>query len=189
MTIRKTKEDRRAEIVEATLRLAATMGPDRITASMIAAELGLSQPAIFRHFPTKDDIWNAVMDWVAQSLTHVWEASAANSPPQARLTALVEAHLRFVERNPAIPLVLLSPELQARHAPIRDAINRMMALFHGILMRAVAAQTAKAETARAAWMLLAIIQGVALRWIASGQSFDITEEGLSLTSLAIKGVS
>lgn len=188
MTIRKTKEHRRAEIVETTLRLAATLGPDRITADMIARELGLSQPAIFRHFPTKDDIWNAVMDWVARSLSHVWETSAATAPPQARLTALVEAHLNFVERNPAIPLILLSPELQARHAPIRSAINRMMALFHAALMGAVSAQTASPESARAAWMLLAIVQGVALRWVASGQSFDITEEGLGLTRLAIKGL-
>lgn len=58
--IRKSAKERKVEIVEATLRLAAEIGPDRMTTEALAKEVGISQPSIFRHFPTKGHIWEAV---------------------------------------------------------------------------------------------------------------------------------
>lgn len=191
---RKTRDERRAEVIEAALRLAATLGPDRITAELIARELGVTQPAIFRHFPRKDDIWTATMDWLRDSLTGLWADAVAAQPATGRLEALVEAHLGFIARHPAVPLVLLSPELQARHPAIRQAVGRLMGLFHAELVRAVEGDardhilSPDIEPARAGWMLLTLVQGIALRWAASGRAFGIVDEGRSLIRLAISGL-
>lgn len=191
---RKTRDERRAEVIEAALRLAATLGPDRITAELIARELGVTQPAIFRHFPRKDDIWTATMDWLRDSLTGLWADAVAAQPAASRLEALVEAHLGFIDRHPAVPLVLLSPELQARHPAIRQTVGKLMGLFHAELVRAVEKDARNRilapdiDPARAAWMLLTLIQGIALRWAASGRAFGIVDEGRSFLRLAISGL-
>ena len=72
MALRRTAEERRSEIVSAALRLADALGPDRLTTEVIAAEVGVSQPAIFRHFRTKQAIWLAVADSVADRMTAAW---------------------------------------------------------------------------------------------------------------------
>ena len=60
MQKRKSAEDRKAEIVAAVLRLADEIGPDRLTTNDVARAVDLSQPAIFRHFSTKADLWIAM---------------------------------------------------------------------------------------------------------------------------------
>ena len=52
MAVRKPAPERKAEILEATLRLADELGPDRLSTEAIARAVGLTQPGIFRHFPT-----------------------------------------------------------------------------------------------------------------------------------------
>ncbi len=49
--VRKSAEDRKAEIVDAALRLADDIGPDRLSTEVLAEAVGISQPGIFRHFP------------------------------------------------------------------------------------------------------------------------------------------
>lgn len=184
MTPRKTSEQRKAEIIETALLLAAELGPDRITAEAIAIRLGISQPAIFKHFPRKGDIWDAVIDWLARSLGRVWTESTTDEPPEQRLFALLDAHFAFIAAHPAVPLVLLSPELQARHPPLRQTIMRLMALFHTELRQAINAGPSPPGNAdQRAWMMLSLVQGIAVRWALSGHVFDIRAEGGELVRL------
>lgn len=60
MTERKPAEDRKQEIVLTTLKLADKVGPDRLSAAMISKDVGISQPAVFRHFPDMNKLWLAV---------------------------------------------------------------------------------------------------------------------------------
>ena len=53
-------EARKSEIVDCALKLAGKVGPERLTTEMIAREIGITQPAIFRHFAKKEEIWSAV---------------------------------------------------------------------------------------------------------------------------------
>ncbi len=50
---RKRADDRKSEIVMVALRLADELGPDRLTTNAVAKVVGLIEPGIFRHFPTK----------------------------------------------------------------------------------------------------------------------------------------
>ena len=59
---------RRAHTVEAVMALAATQNPSEITTAAIAQHMQLTQGALFRHFPNKEAIWQAVMQWVAEQL-------------------------------------------------------------------------------------------------------------------------
>jgi TetR/AcrR family transcriptional regulator len=59
---------RRAATVEAVIALAATTNPADITTAQIAAHMGVTQGALFRHFPDKQAVWLAVMDWTSDTL-------------------------------------------------------------------------------------------------------------------------
>ncbi|MFA5627222.1 MAG: TetR/AcrR family transcriptional regulator [Thiohalomonadaceae bacterium] len=66
--VRLPADERRAATVIAVVDLAAKQNPNDITTAAIAKRIGLTQGAIFRHFPTKDAIFQAVMTWVSQRL-------------------------------------------------------------------------------------------------------------------------
>lgn len=71
MVIRAKREkspERRRQIVEATLGLLASTPIERLTTRSIAEVVGVSQPALFRHFATRDDILAAVVDTVSEEL-------------------------------------------------------------------------------------------------------------------------
>ncbi len=54
-------DERRAATIEAVIHLAAEQNPSDITTTAIAQRMGLTQGALFRHFPSKDAIVEAVM--------------------------------------------------------------------------------------------------------------------------------
>ena len=94
-------DERRAATVEAVVELAAEQNPGDITTAAIAQRMGLTQGALFRHFPTKDAILEAVMGWVSERLLAQLDAAAASAAtPLAALEAMFMAHVGFVVRHP-----------------------------------------------------------------------------------------
>lgn len=69
-------DERRAVTIEAVIALAGTQNPSDITTAAIAKRMNLTQGALFRHFPTKDALWQSVMEWVAMPLLARLDAAA-----------------------------------------------------------------------------------------------------------------
>jgi TetR/AcrR family transcriptional regulator len=72
-------EERQALIVAAAIALAGRNSPAAITTGDIAREVGVTQGALFKHFPSREAIWLAVMEWVTQHLLARLE-NAAKTP-------------------------------------------------------------------------------------------------------------
>ncbi|MBD3402594.1 TetR family transcriptional regulator, partial [candidate division GN15 bacterium] len=54
--------DRKAQIVAEATRLFSREGFDRVTVKQLARVCGITEPAVYRHFPSKDAIYDAVLD-------------------------------------------------------------------------------------------------------------------------------
>jgi AcrR family transcriptional regulator len=127
---RKSAEDRKAEILATALRLADELGPDRLTTNAVAEAVGLTQPGIFRHFPSKQALWQAVAADISGRLKSAWdEALAASATPEDRIAALVQAQLRLIEAHPAIPAILFSRELRVENGALRQTFVSLMTAF------------------------------------------------------------
>lgn len=72
MAVRKPAEEPKAEFLDAALRLADEIGPDRLSTESIGREVGLTQPGIW-HFPTKQAIWEAVAGSIATRMAEGWK--------------------------------------------------------------------------------------------------------------------
>lgn len=105
-------DERRTVTVEAVIALAAQQNPTDITTAAIAKHMGLTQGAIFRHFPSKESILQSVLDWVSDKLMgRVSQAAQAQQSPMAALEAVFMAHMSFISEHPGAPRMLLA-ELQ-----------------------------------------------------------------------------
>ncbi|MDM7930638.1 TetR/AcrR family transcriptional regulator [Tabrizicola sp.] len=187
MSGRQSAEGRKAQIVAEVLRLADEIGPDRLSTMDIARAVGLSQPAIFRHFPTKGALWLAVAEDIAARLERDWTAAEAQSAaPQDRIKALIGAQLNAISDTPALPSILFSRELQVDNPALRDVFQRLLGRFQGRLVAAIRDQRATTVRRHAvspediAMLLTSLVQGVAIRWTLGVRSFPVVQEGLRL---------
>ena len=191
--MRKTSDLRKAEIVATILALADQIGPDRVTTGAVANEVGVTQAALFRHFPTKAAMWSAAADQVAETLTHAWNAAVAQSElPVDRIRALIRAQLDQIAATPAMPMLLFSRELNVENAALRTAFHGRLTAFHGHLMREVElgqqSHTLRDDVAAAdvAVLLTSLVQGVAIRWSLGARDFGLQAEGLRLLDVQLQ---
>lgn len=187
MPRRHSAEDRKAQIVSQMLRLADEIGPDRLSTTDVARAVGLSQPAIFRHFPTKSALWLAVAKDIAARLTAAWDAAEATADTsEARLRALIETQLNAIAKTPALPSILFSRELQIDNPPLREVFRGLLAAFQKRLVAAILDQQDAGRIQQhvapqdVAILLAALVQGVAIRWALGARAFPLSGEGLRL---------
>ena len=161
---------RREEIIRVTLDLAARQGVDDVTTQDMAQAMGLTQGAVFRHFPSKDAIWLAVMQWVRDRLMAVLSRAAEQGrDPLDALERMFFAHIAFIDGHPAIPRVLMSEHLHGRSSALRQMVTEIMlgyeAKIAGLLQAAQAQARVRADldTHAAATLYIGMIQGLVMQ--------------------------
>ena len=161
--------ERRQQIVRAVLDLAREHSPDAITTQAIAARIGVTQGALFRHFPDKQAIWLAVFAWVRTSLGAALEAAGAEAAsPLETLEHIFCAHVALVGANPGLPRILFHELQAAGDSPVRGAVRTMVASYRRRLARLVEAAKAAGEvphaldTGLATVLFIGAVQGLVI---------------------------
>ena len=95
MTERMPAAERREDILDAAVEEFATHGYENATTADIAARAGISQPYVFRFFPTKKDLYIAVIDRSTTRILHGWETAAPLSG-ESRLQTLGRAYVETI---------------------------------------------------------------------------------------------
>ena len=125
---RLSTDERQREIVATVLALARERGPEAITTQAIADRMGVTQGAIFRHFPDKAAIWLAVFAWVRESLGAVFAAvDGEGATPIGKIEAAFIAHVAFVAANPGVPRVMFHELQYPGDSPVRAEVRAMIA--------------------------------------------------------------
>ena len=163
-------DERREEIIRVTLELAAKQGVDDVTTQDMAQAMGVTQGAVFRHFPSKNAIWLAVMQWVRDRLMAVLSRAAAQGhDPLDALQRMFFAHIDFIAGHPAIPRVLMSEHLHGSSTALRQLVIEIMlgyeAKIAGLLAEAQAQGLARVDldAHAAATLYIGMIQGLVLQ--------------------------
>lgn len=189
---RKSASDRKAEIQQTTLDLAFEVGPDHVTTGMIAAKLGLTQPALYKHFPKKGDIWAAIADQLGQRVgANIARATATTTDPLERIRLLVLGHLQLVRETPALPEIMVMRDASSNHAMVQSAIQTRMTDFRGTLVAAVIAAIESGEfrdniaAKDAATLIFGVIQSLVLRLMVTRNTAILLEDGARLLDLQL----
>lgn len=81
---------------EAAVGLIAHLGYEAVTMRRLAAEVGVQAAALYRYFPTKEELLFSLMREHMDGLIASWDEARPDAPdPVARLAAFVENHIRF----------------------------------------------------------------------------------------------
>lgn len=132
-------EERRQATVATVLNLAAEQNPTDITTGAIAKRMGVTQGALFRHFPTKDAILQAVMEWVSgHLLTRIDRAISAETSPLDALEAAFMAHIEFISDHPGVPRMLFGELQRAEQTMAKRTAQTLIQCYGERLGRLIA---------------------------------------------------
>ena len=188
-------EERRSVTVETVLALAAEQHPSEITTAAISARMHLTQGALFRHFPSKDAIWEAVMEWVAERLlARVDRAAAQATSPLAALQAIFLAHADFVAEHPGVPRMLFG-ELQRAEATPAKRLARTLLERYGQRIRArleagkaAGEVSAALDIEAAATLFVGTLQGLIMQSVLAGDILRIRQDAPRVFAIYLAGI-
>lgn len=188
-------DERRAVTVEAVVQLAAEQNPSEITTTAIAKHMGVTQGALFKHFPTKDAILQAVMEWVAERLiARTDKAAQAAASPLAAIEAMFMAHVEFVAEHPGVPRMLFG-ELQRAEltAPKRMAqalIRRYGERLHRLIDEGIARGELNPalDVEAAATLFVGTIQGLVMQSLLAGDVANIRRDAPRVFAIYRRGI-
>ena len=168
-------DERRAVTVEAVIELAAEQNPNDITTAAIAQRMGLTQGALFRHFPNKDAILQAVMAWLAERLlARVDEAMLGAASGVAALEAIFMAHIDFVAQHPGVPRIIFGELQRAGETAPKRMVQTLIRHYGERLHRLIDEGKAQGEldatldTQAAATLFIGTIQGLVMQSLLAG---------------------
>ncbi|QZN91155.1 nucleoid occlusion factor SlmA [Idiomarina abyssalis] len=124
------KRNRREEILQALAAMLETSPGQRITTAKLAANLGVSEAALYRHFPSKARMFEGLIEFVEDTLlTRINMIMNEEKNTLSRCYAILQLLLTFAERNPGITRVMTGDALMGEHDRLR---GRMEDLFNRI---------------------------------------------------------
>lgn len=187
---------RKQQIVETVLELVASHGTEAVSAQLIADAIGVTQPAVFRHFPTKEAIWLAVMNWLEERLVAIYSASDdAHECALIVLSRMFLAHARLIERYPALAKLVFSDYLRLQYPSLQERFRKIhiayMARLSALVDRAKADGTVRRQVAAkdVATIFLSLIQGLGFQFAIARLPIRLTTEAERILALYLQSIA
>ena len=129
---------RREQIAEAALQLVAGEGVKRLSIAAVARRVGLVPSGIYRHFPSKDAMLDAVLELLNTKLqANVEAARQETSDPVRRLHELFIRHIRIIREGQAFPRIVFSEEALAGRPERKARVRQIVADYLAQIERMV----------------------------------------------------
>lgn len=175
-------EVRQDQILKAAIQLAGNDGLKALNLANIARRVGLVPTAIYRHFPNKQALLDALLGSIQMKLLeNVSIVCQETGEPIERLKRLLYRHVRLIRENQGIPRIIFSHEFytngSGRKTKLYEGITGYLeqvgriiaeAQQHGQIRRDCLPETLS-------MMFLGLIQPAAFLWFLSDGEFDVTK--------------
>lgn len=178
------KRNRREEILQTLAQmLESGDGTQRITTARLAANVGVSEAALYRHFPSKTRMFDSLIEFIEDSLiTRINLILNDEKETMARLRLITQLILGFGERNPGLTRILTGHALMFEQDRLQERINQLFERIE-VQMRQVMREKKirdgegfRTDEALLASQLLAFCEGLLSRFVRSGFRYSPTAE-------------
>jgi TetR/AcrR family transcriptional regulator len=166
MPDKQTKTDRRQQILESLVHMLEVNPGCRITTAALAKEVGVSEAALYRHFPSKFKMFEALINYVEETIfSRVSTILKEHPTVEDRINHILTLMLTFTGRNPGITRILTGDALVGEnnrlHARVAQLFDRLETQLKQILRDAELNESLRPFTTNsvAANLLMAVMEG------------------------------
>ena len=166
---------RQLDIMQSLAKMLGEKGPVKITTSLLANECGITEAAIYRHFPSKKKIYSGLVDFCEQNIFDlISNINSSDGNELEKVKKILILLVTFSEKNPGLARLLTREAFSVEETSLDQRIGQMMSKIELLIkqnLQKYEQETKKKlglPTATAANLLLACSEGVIQQFVRSG---------------------
>ncbi len=178
---------RQIEIIEAATKLIGEKGIQNLTTKNLAAEIGFSEPALYRHFDGKTAILEAVLTYYKERLGEgLRKIIHADISGIEKIKGMIEFQFNHFTKFPAVIMVIFAETSFQYDSVLSKVVSEIMdqkrTLVGKIIMSGQAEGGIRNDIGanQLTTMVMGSMRLTVLRWRLSGFEFDLVKEGNTL---------
>ena len=130
--------ERQKEIIEVALELISEKGIQGLTIKNLSKRIGITEPAIYRHYDSKTDILIAILDHFNNNTEHIFKREMQNVDKSLdKIAHLFTKHFAHFSAKPSLLAVIFSEEIFRNDPVLIDKISKVIDKNHQILAEIV----------------------------------------------------
>jgi len=169
---RPRRGERRQLILEVLARMIEENQGEHITTAQLARAVGVSEAALYRHFPSKAKMFEALLEFTEETLfTRINRILAEESRAEMRIQGILFLLLGFADKNPGMARLLYGDVLVGETERLRQRVvqiyERIETQLKQILREADIGENLRLPVTETAALLLAVVEGAITRFVRS----------------------
>ena len=185
------RDERRAQLLVAALEVFTAAGYHSAAMDEIADRANVSKPALYQHFPSKLDLYLAVLDLHIDSLVFaIQKAIASNRENSSRVAATVDAYFGFIDNEGEAFRLLFESDMNLE-PQVRERLNRMTYDCAAAVSAVISIDTGlgKEESMMLAVGIIGTVQTTARHWLDRDGKIDRKRATELVMNLIWRGIS
>lgn len=185
------RDERRAQLLDAALEVFTQAGYHSAPMDEIADRAGVSKPVLYQHFPSKLDLYLAVLDLHIEALLfQINRAVAAKSENQDRVQAATQAYFDFINHEGEAFRLLFESDMSVE-PKVRERLNRMTYDAANAFSAIISANTGLGQenSLMLAVGLIGHVQSAARHWLERGSTIPQSDAVAIAFNQVWRGIS
>lgn len=185
--MQKTLSARQLEILNATVKLIGEGGIQGLTIKNLSHEIGITESAIYRHFSSRTEILEVLLDTIKENITAKYTRAAQSGKDSFdRIRAMLDYQFSTFTAHPSYAIVILSDGLYQNEPVLRDRIYDIMEFARETFIKIInegkeAGQIRKdISSGQLAFIIMGSIRLMINQWTLSEFRFDLKRQGSEL---------
>ena len=179
--------NRQKEIIVTSIGLIAKNGIQGLTIKNIAGKVGVSEPAIYRHFDSKMDILLGILSYFRDGMVSALEGiSSSQLSSTQKLESIFLDHFKRFTHSPALASVIFSEEIFQNDKRLSEKVLSIMNLNQGKILAIIQEGQENGEIRadipekQLSLIIMGALRIIITRWRLAEFQFDLEEEGTIL---------
>jgi TetR/AcrR family transcriptional regulator len=166
---------RQLDIMQNLAKMLGEKGPVKITTSLLSKECGITEAAIYRHFPSKRKIYSGLVDFCEKNIFDlIANINSSEGDELEKTKKILILLVTFSEKNPGLARLLTREAFSVDETSLDERIGQMMSKIELLIKQNLqkyeqeTKKKLKLPTASAANLLLACSEGIIQQFVRSG---------------------
>ena len=166
---------RQLDIMQSLAKMLGEKGPVKVTTALLANECGITEAAIYRHFPSKKKIYSGLVDFCEQNIFDlISNINSSDGNELEKVKKILILLVTFSEKNPGLARLLTREAFSVDETSLDQRIGQMMSKVELLIKQNLQKHEQETKnklglpTATAANLLLACSEGIIQQFVRSG---------------------
>lgn len=175
---KKSVKERQQQVLEVLIGLLnSEEGMQRVTTERLSKAVGVSEGALYRYFPSKTKMFEALIERIEMTLTSYINASKRQENTELAVKAILQTILEFAQKNPGVTRILTGHALMFEDELLKARVAKFfegleLQFMNLLQMRKLREGRAFADERALAGYLVNFCEGQFLRLVRSNFSFN-----------------